>query len=258
MKKQQLLNTWINNLDMEETIACIQERIREGIPSYVVEVNVDVVVKMERDAGLRKIAKEADLTLVDGKPLIWISKLYGRPVKMKISGSDLVPELIKTAVREGYSVFILGGMGNTARKAASRMKAQFPTLKIAGAYGPPMGFEQDQRELERINQRILQSRPDILLACFGCPKQERWVYENYRKAGATVTVCAGATVDFLAGTIKRSPKWVSHMGFEWLWRFLKEPKRLFKRYFVDDTKILLLIWKYRKQRQRDTGKEAEE
>ena len=92
---------------------------------------------------------------------------------------------------------------------------------------------------------ISEAHPDILIVCFGCPKQEKWIYENYKDYDATVSVCAGATVDFLAGNVNRAPKWMSQHGLEWFYRFLQEPKRLFKRYFVDDIKILGLIRKYK-------------
>ena len=93
---------------------------------------------------------------------------------------------------------------------------------------------------------ISEVNPDILIACFGCPKQEKWIYENIGKYRAKVSICAGATVDFLAGNVKRAPLWMSENGLEWFYRFLQEPKRMFKRYFVDDMKIFKLILKYRK------------
>lgn len=99
--------------------------------------------------------------------------------------------------------------------------------------------------LLNINQMISDVKPDLLVACFGCPKQEKWIYENIGKYDAKVSVCAGATVDFLAGNVKRAPRWMSEHGLEWFYRFLQEPKRMFKRYFVDDIKILKLISKYR-------------
>lgn len=109
-----------------------------------------------------------------------------------------------------------------------------------------MGFENNHEELKKINTIITNVHPDLLIACFGCPKQEKWVYENYQNYDAKVSICAGATVDFLAGEINRAPKWMSNHGFEWFYRFLQEPKRMFKRYFIDDIKILKIIWKYRK------------
>ena len=93
---------------------------------------------------------------------------------------------------------------------------------------------------------ITAAQPDLVIACFGCPKQEKWIYENYQKYDATVSICAGATVDFLAGNVSRAPTWMSNHGLEWLYRFFQEPKRLFKRYFIDDVKVLGLVWKYRR------------
>ena len=101
-------------------------------------------------------------------------------------------------------------------------------------------------ELNKINETISNVKPDLLIVCFGCPKQEKWIYENINKYDAKVSICAGATVDFLAGNMKRAPQWMSEHGLEWFYRFLQEPKRLFKRYFVNDIKILKLIGKYRK------------
>ena len=92
---------------------------------------------------------------------------------------------------------------------------------------------------------INRAKPDLLFACLGCPKQEKWIVKNIDKYNAKVSICAGATVDFLAGNIKRAPKWMSNCGLEWFYRFLQEPKRLFKRYFIDDVKILKLIKKYK-------------
>ena len=201
-------------------------------------------MKIEEDPYLKKIVDTADMVLVDGKPLIWISKLHKREVKAKISGSDLVPLLCKTAADKGYTMFIIGGKDGIAEQAKLRLEKQLPGIKIVGTYAPPMGFEKDETELDKINRMISEVHPDLLIACFGCPKQEKWIYENIEKYDAKVSICAGATVDFLAGNVKRAPKWMSDHGLEWFYRFLQEPKRMFKRYFVDDVKILKLIKRY--------------
>lgn len=245
MKKMPLLNTYVNNVTLDEAVEFLLQKIREKTQAYVVEVNVDVVVKMEQDLVLRQIADNADLTLVDGQPLMWIAKLYGRPLKMKVSGADLVPALLQAAAKEKHSVFVLGGRENAACKAAENIQASYPGLVIAGALSPSMGFEKKPEEVAQIRELLQQIKPDILLACFGCPKQEKWVSEHYRDCASGVTLCAGATVDFLAGSIKRAPKFFSDHGLEWFYRFLKEPKRLFHRYFVDDMQIFYLAWKYR-------------
>jgi len=244
MNKQPLLNTFVNNVDMSETIAEICRLIDNKQKSYIVAINVDVVMKIENDEYLKKITDEADLTLVDGKPLVWIAKKHKHPVKAKISGSDLVPELCRTAAERQYTIFIIGGADGIAAQAKAKLENEIPGIKITGTYAPPIGFEKDNRELDNINRMISNAHPDILVVCFGCPKQEKWIYENYKKYDACVSVCAGATVDFLAGNVKRAPEWMSNHGFEWLYRFFQEPKRLFKRYFIDDVKILRLVKKY--------------
>lgn len=245
--KQRFLNTYVNNLSMKDCLEAIDSLVSQDKKSYIVAVNVDVIVKIEDDPYLKKIIDNAELVLVDGKPLQWIAKYQGNPIKEKISGSDLVPLLLKQASDKGQSVFIIGGKDGIAQKAKSNIEKSNPKIKIVGTYAPPLGFEKDQKELDKINVMISDCHPDILIACFGCPKQEKWIYENYFKYEAKLSVCAGATVDFLAGNVKRAPKWISNIGFEWFYRYLQEPKRLFRRYFVDDVKILKLVCKYCKK-----------
>lgn len=244
MKKQSLLNTYVSNVTMDETVEGIEAMISSGKKSYVVAINVDVVIKIEEDPYLKEIADKADMVLVDGTPLVWISKAHKRPVKEKVSGSDLVPRLCETAAEKGYTVFILGGKDGVAQKAKQNLEKEHPGIKIVGIYAPPLGFEKDEAELAKTNALISQVNPDLLIACLGCPKQEKFIYENIAKYDAKVSICAGATVDFLAGNVKRAPKWMSDHGLEWFYRFTQEPARLFKRYFVDDMKILGLAFKY--------------
>ena len=245
MEKQALLNTYINNATMPETVAAIEQMITTDKKSYVVAINVDVVVKIEEDPYLKKVVDNADMVLVDGKPLVWISKLHGKPLKAKISGSDLVPLLCEVAAEKGYRIFIIGGKDGIAEQAKEKLESRLPQIKIVGTYAPPLGFEKNESELDKINQMISAVHPDLLIDCFGCPKQEKWIYENIEKYDAKVSICAGATVDFLAGRVKRAPRWMCEHGLEWFYRFLQEPKRMFRRYFVDDTKIVKLIFKYR-------------
>ena len=246
MDKQPLLNTYVTNFTIEQAVQTISDRIEKREKTVVVPINVDVVVKLEQDPALKRIVDEADIVPVDGTPLVWISKFHGRPVVQKVSGSDLVPALCARAAEKGYTVFFLGGKDGVAEQAKARLEQGYPGIRIVGTYAPPMGFEKDPAELEKVNAVISKAAPDLLVVCFGCPKQERFIYENKDKYNATVSICAGATVDFLAGNVRRAPKWMSNAGLEWFYRFLQEPKRLFKRYFVDDMVIFALAFKYRK------------
>lgn len=132
-----------------------------------------------------------------------------------------------------------------AERAAKNLLMKYPGIQISGWYSPPYGFENQPEEIEKMNAAIHSAGPDIVIVCLGCPKQERYVYENRDTYKAGISICAGATIDFLAGNVKRCPAWMSRYGLEWFYRFLQEPKRLFKRYFIDDIQILRMVLKYR-------------
>lgn len=240
----EFLNTVIDNVTLNDVLSYIDECIFNQKKGYIVPVNTDMIIKMESDIYLRNIVNNSDLVLMDGKPLVWVSKFMKTPILEKISGSDLVPTICEQASKKGYTIFIIGGKEGVAQKARHNILSEYPKIKNIYTYSPPFGFEKNSEELEKINNIISANKPDILIVCFGCPKQEKWIYENYCKYDASVSICAGATVDFLAGNVKRAPKWMSNYGLEWFYRFLQEPKRMFKRYFVDDMKIFKLIYKY--------------
>ena len=167
LNRQKFLNTYLDNISMREAVDVIDSCVEQGRKAYVVAVNVDVVVKMEEDDYLQRITNEAELILADGKPLIWISKLQKQPLKEKISGSDLVPQLCQRAAEKGYRLFILGGKPGVAEMAKAKLEEALPEIQIVGTYAPPIGFEKDPAELDRINQMITESSADILLACLG-------------------------------------------------------------------------------------------
>lgn len=243
--KQPLLNIQINNFTMDETVSAIFEMIDSKRSGYVMPVNVDVMIKIDKDDELKEIADNADIVLVDGQPLVWISKFRKSPVKAKVSGSDLVPRICSEAAEKGYSVFLFGGKEEVSLNAKHNLERDYPGIKICGVYSPPLGFERDEVELEKIREMIVAASPNLVIACLGCPKQEKWVYRFYNSFDACVCICAGATIDFLAGNVKRAPAWMSNHGLEWLYRFCKEPKRLFRRYFIDDVQIVRLLFKYK-------------
>ena len=174
MKKQPLLNIYVNNLNWKEVMDSIKMLVERGMPSYIIEVNVDVLVKIEKDPQLKQITDQADLVLVDGKPLMWIAQWQKNPVKAKISGSDLVQTICEEAQKEEYSVFIVGGRDGASIQAADNMRAKYPGIRIVGTYEPPLGFEQNQEEVEQMNQMILRAKPDILFACLGM--EQKFLY----------------------------------------------------------------------------------
>ena len=239
------MNTYIDNITKDEAVEYIEECICNKKISQVITPNVDQIVRMETDKYFQEICNNAELLLVDGTPLMWIGKFYNKPFKEKICGSDLVPELCEVAAKKGYKVFLLGAAPGVAALAAQKLTEKYNGLNIAGTYSPPLGFEKDNEELEKINKMLLESEADMLFVGMGVPKQDIFIYENMSKYKIPVSFSIGGTIDFIAGKQKRAPKWINKIGMEWFYRFLCNPKRLFKRYFVDDMKILKLCFKYK-------------
>lgn len=243
--RQKFMNSYIDNVTQKEAIEHIEWCIQNRKIGQVITPNVDQICRMEWDDYFRKIVNSSELILVDGHPLMWIAKLYKKPFKEKICGSDLVPLLCERAAEKGYKVFFLGAAPGVAKRAAKIMQTKYAGLKVAGTYSPPINFEKDQDEMDKINQMLYKSKADMLFVGLGVPKQDIFIYENMHKYQIPVSFSIGATIDFIAGKQKRAPKWVNKIGMEWFYRFIHNPGRMLKRYFIDDMKIFKLAWKYR-------------
>lgn len=244
MSRMKFLNTEVDNLTMNEAVQKIEQLILSKKTSYVVTPNVDHIVKLETDKEFQKVYKEADLILTDGMPLIWISKVKKKPIKEKVSGSDLFPEVCKLAANKGYKVFLLGAAEGVAAKAAENLKKKYEGLNIVGSYSPSYGFEKNKDEINRIIEMINKVKPDILAVGLGAPKQEKFLYNFRKQLSVPVSLAIGASIDFEAGNVNRAPKWMQKSGIEWVYRLIKEPRRMFKRYLVDDMKIFRIVFKY--------------
>lgn len=247
MTRIKFLNTHIDNVTMSEAIYIVDELVKKREISYVVTPNLDHIVMIEKDVLFKEIYDNASLVLADGQPLIWISRLIGNPIREKISGSDLFPHLCAMAAKQGYSIFILGAAEGVADKAADNLKAKNPGLNIVGTHSPPMGFEKNNEELDKIAKIIKTAKPDVLAVSLGSPKGEKFVYKHLKEYGVPLGISIGATIDFEAGYVKRAPKWMADNGLEWLFRITKDPKRLAKRYWNDAIKIIPIVRRYMRQ-----------
>ena len=247
MSKMKFMSIELDNLTMKECITAMDDLIQKNRNSYVVTPNVDHMVQLEHDTELKECYENASLVLTDGKPLIWISQLYKQPIKEKISGSDIFPELCALAGEKGYTMFFLGAAEGVAAKAAVNLKKKYPKLQVVGTYSPEYGFEKDNEKVQKVVSIVKQAKPDILIVALGAPKQEKFIYHNRKELNVPLSLGLGASLYFEAGNVKRAPRWMSNCGLEWLYRIIQEPKRMFKRYFVDAVKIVPMIWKYRKE-----------
>ena len=248
MARITLLNTQVDNLTMTEALEQIDNMIVEGKPSYVVTPNVNHIVLLEKDEEFKALYDKADLILTDGQPLIWISRWKKNPIVEKVSGSDLFPKVCELAAQKGHSLYILGAGEGVAEEAAKKMQEQYSGLKIAGVYSPAFGFENQPETVREIMAHIQAAKPDVLAVSLGSPKAEKFIYRYLNEMQVPVSMSIGAAVDFAAGNVKRAPQWMSRCGLEWLYRVMREPKRLAKRYIVDGFSMISVLIKYRKVR----------
>ena len=227
-----LLGVPFDNLTVTEALDRIDDMVASGDPHYVVTANVDFCVQSFEDVELRRILVEAHLILCDGTPLVWASRLFGNPLPERVAGADLVPMLINRASKKGYRIFFLGGAAHVTQQAVQRLEQLYPQVVIAGHYSPPFRPLLDM-DHDEIVERIRAARPDLLFVSFGCPKAEKWMAMHYRRLGVPVSIGVGATIDFLAGNVRRAPNWMQRAGLEWLFRMAQEPRRLCSRYAKD-------------------------
>lgn len=243
MKKQmqycEILGTNINVTTMSETIEYMKENLEDLKGNYICVSNVHTTVMSYENLEYKKIQNGGAMALPDGKPLSIISKKRGYPKAERVSGPDLMPEIFQLSQQNGWTHYFYGGSETTIRTLELKLKKQYPNMKIVGLYSPPFRMlteEEDYNIIEEINQL----NPDFLWIGLGAPKQEQWMYDHKDKVQGLM-IGVGAAFDFLAGTTKRAPKWMQKMSIEWLYRLLSNPRRLWKRYFITNTKFLWLI-----------------
>ncbi len=245
-------NCEFDPLTKRDAVATILSWIREGtVCRYVVTPNVHHLVLLQRPGLLERAYRDASLTLVDGRPVTWALKLLEEPVPEVVPGSDLVPALFDAATPEKpLKAFLLGAAPGVAERARDVIQRRWPNVCIVGVYGPPPSFENDEVETKHILDFVRDAAPDLLIIGLGCPKQEQWICRFAAQVEAKVAICAGATIDFIAGHRQRAPLWVQKIGCEWLFRALQEPRRMGRRYLQDVWSFPVMIarefWK-RKQ-----------
>jgi N-acetylglucosaminyldiphosphoundecaprenol N-acetyl-beta-D-mannosaminyltransferase len=200
------------------------------------------VVQVEHNPSFRAAYEQASLCLVDGQPLIWASYLLGAPLPEKISGSDLILPLMHRAERRRWRVYLLGGGPGVGVLAAKKLQKQFD-VDIVGIDAPHVTPSGQAVEGQAVVDRIAAAQPHLVLAAFGAPKQELFIHGALAAIRPAVAIGVGAGFDFIAGRLRRAPRWVSRGGLEWLFRLAQEPRRLTRRYLIDDPKFLTILYR---------------
>ena len=236
-----LMGCEIDNLSMEETLGKVEAFIQSGQPHQHVVVNVDKLVKASRDEELRRIINECALVNVDGMPVVWASRLLGKPLKERVAGVDLFEALMRRAGDKGWRVFLLGAREEGVQAVRDTSQRKYPKLVIAGCRN---GYWNGEQEEAQVVEQIRDSRADLLFVAISSPKKEQFLGRYQAEMKIPFAMGVGGTFDVAIGRVKRAPVWMQKTGLEWFYRFLQEPRRMFRRYFIED---MAFIWLFIKE-----------
>jgi len=235
-----MMGCQVDNLTMEETLQKIDGFIQSGKPHQHVVVNVDKLVKAAHDAELRRIINECALINVDGMPVVWASRLLGKPLKERVAGVDLFEALMQRSSKTGWRVFLLGAREEVVSEVKRQYEIKYPGLTVCGYRN---GYWKPAEEAGVVEQ-VRAAKADLLFVAISSPKKEHFLgqYQEHMKIPFAMGV--GGTFDVAVGRVKRAPLWMQKSGLEWFYRFLQEPRRMFRRYFIED---MAFVWLFLKE-----------
>ena len=236
------MDTPVDVIDSREAIESIINCIESGAKAAVFTPNVHHVSRVCLDSEFKADYKQADLSLVDGMPLVWVSPLFGRKLPERINGTNLVLGLCTALAEKRKSVFLLTIQEKVADMAYRDLKRKYPELNVLG-YGF-LGKEDifNDKKVHQVINNINALRPDVLIVGFGAPLQEKWILKYRYLIDAQVFLAVGSALDFVSARIKRAPKWMQDAGLEWLHRVIQEPVRLWKRYIFDGSVFIFFLF----------------
>lgn len=230
----------IDQLTFEDAVQQIGRLVDLHQGGYVFTANVDHVVLAEDNAQFREAYSRAAISVVDGMPIVWASKAMDVTLPERIAGSDLILPLMKLGAERKWRVFLLGAGPGVAAKVAKQVKDAYG-VEVVGWDSPMVKTDAGDAQNDPIVAKIREEDPHLLFVALGSPKQEVWISQVAGKLGPTVAIGIGAGFDFIAGTAKRAPRWISKAGFEWLYRLVNEPKRLWRRYILNDSRFATIL-----------------
>jgi N-acetylglucosaminyldiphosphoundecaprenol N-acetyl-beta-D-mannosaminyltransferase len=240
MKKIYILNTRIDNLSMTETLMVVGKVIEEKKQIHHVVVNAGKIVAMQKDLQLRQSVNESDLINADGQAVVWASKVLGKPLKERVAGIDLMVNLVKMAHEKKYKIFFFGAKEDIVKKVVANYSDKYSSEIIAG-YRNGYFKKEEERDIAR---EISESGAHILFVAISSPTKENFLYENRDiLSKVNFVMGVGGSFDVVAGKVKRAPFWMQKSGLEWFYRFIQEPKRMWKRYLIGNSKFIWLVIK---------------
>lgn len=242
-KRYPILNTYVNAMSMDETVAAVEAMIERRVPVQHVVINALKVNLMRKDAKLRKIVNECPLINADGASIILAARLLKIPVKERVTGFDLFVRLVEEASVRNYRIYLFGAREEVVKKVKAIFEKQYPSLQIVG-YRNGYFTEADEPEIVK---NMAESGADIMFVAFSSPKKEYWIRQYLKDLDIPFVMGVGGSFDVIAGTTKRAPLWMQKCGMEWFYRFIQEPGRLWKRYLVGNISFMAYVMQYKIQ-----------
>ncbi len=237
MNRIKILNVEIDNISQEELLA----QLKKGV---LVTPNVDDLIKHQHDKDFHRMASQAEFVVCDSKIVMLASKLCGTPLKEAIPGSSFFPAYCDYHKKDETKIFLLGAKEGVGEVAKKRINKRIGREIVVDTYSPPFGFEKDEKECQHIIDLLRASSAKVVLVGLGNPKQTKWIYRYKNQLpNIDVFLALGATIDFEAGNIKRAPKIFQRLALEWFYRLIKEPRRMYRRYLIDDMPFFWLLLK---------------
>jgi N-acetylglucosaminyldiphosphoundecaprenol N-acetyl-beta-D-mannosaminyltransferase len=238
-----ILGCAVDRVCIESAVAKLGDMIAGGGAHQAIVLPVASIMYGLQDRRFRDICNAASMVLPDGMPLLWASRLLGAPIPGRVAGSDLLWELSRLAESRGYTCFLMGSTHRVIAKLEKALVVRFPGLRLVGSFAPPRSPVFPGPVNEEIIRRVNAARPDILWVGLGAPRQELWIHDNQAMLNARLAIGVGAAFDICSGSVRRAPFWMQKAGLEWFYRFLQEPRRLFRRYFIDAAPFFpLVLW----------------
>lgn len=240
-KRVKFLNTYVDALNMEETLDEIEKYVINKSCVQHVVINAGKVNLMQEDDKLTEIINNCPLINADGQSIVWGSKILGNELPERVAGIDIFTELVHICSEKGYKPYFFGATEEVVNSVVNKFKSLYPKLEVAGFRN---GYFMED-ESTKIAEDIRKSNADILFVAFSSPKKEYWISENMDIMQVPFAMGVGGSFDVIAGKTTRAPKWMQKVGLEWFYRFIQEPRRMFKRYIGGNIKFIFLILKER-------------
>lgn len=245
-----ILNTYIDNLTMDETVTAVDSYIRDREPLHLMGVNADKINLLNKNEKLKKIVNDCKIINADGNSVIWASKVLGCELPERVAGIDLMQRLLEMAEEKGYRVYFLGAKEEVVGHLVEIYRDKYPKMQICGYRN---GYFKEE-EWDAVGAELQKSNPQLVFVGITSPKKEYLVEYLMDMGIDSVFMGVGGSFDVLSGKIPRAPMWMQKMGLEWLFRVMKEPRRLFKRYFVGNWQFIVSVYREKRHLRKHKGK----